>query len=287
VNGFYSHACHSTAALPLRNDAVVRGHFIILASIGLAVAGATNAADPSPICADRPGKATGTCVVPVGHWQIETGIADWTVQKNGGERDTSLAVGETTVKYGLTERSNIEVDVTPWQRSTSRFGGMRESASGSGDINILFKQLLTSLDAPAQVAALPVVKVPTAKHSLGNGKWEAGLLLPIGYSIPNTKLSVGLTPEIDWVADGDGEGHHAAMAQVASLGWAATDKLSLSAEIWGAWDWDPAGTTRQASADASVAYLLSNDVQLDVGANFGLNRATPDAELYGGFSVLF
>jgi len=41
------------------------------------------------------------------------------------------------------------------------------------------------------------------------------------------------------------------------------------------------------SADASVAYLASDRVQIDAGANAGLNRATPDIELYGGLSILF
>ena len=77
------------------------------------------------------------------------------------------------------------------------------------------------------------------------------------------------------------------MVQVVSLDWPATDKLNLSAEIWGQWDWDPSGTTRQASADGSAAHLLSKDVQLDAGANFGLNRNTPDVELYTGVSVRF
>lgn len=265
----------------------MRGRIIGYAAALLCAASSASAEDQTPICTDRPGKATGTCIVPVGHWQIETGIADWTIQKDGGERDTSLDLGETTVKFGLGDRSNLEVDLAPWQRATSRFSGIGQSDSGFGDINVLFKQLLTSPDAPVQVAALPLVKIPTATHSLGNGKWEGAVLIPIGYSIPKTKLSLGLTPEIDWAADGDGKGHHAAMAQAASLGWAATDKLSLSAELWGAWDWDPGGTTRQASADASVAYLVSNDVQLDAGANFGLNRVTPDTELYGGFSIRF
>ena len=44
---------------------------------------------------------------------------------------------------------------------------------------------------------------------------------------------------------------------------------------------------RQASADGSVAYLLSKDVQLDAGANLGLNRNTPDVELYAGVSKRF
>jgi hypothetical protein len=71
------------------------------------------------------------------------------------------------------------------------------------------------------------------------------------------------------------------------LGIAVNKELSLSAEIWTAWDWDPAGTTRQASADGSIAYELSKNLQLDAGANFGLNRSTPDMELYTGVSVRF
>jgi hypothetical protein len=57
--------------------------------------------------------------------------------------------------------------------------------------------------------------------------------------------------------------------------------------VWGAWDFDPAGTARQYSIDGAVAYLVSRDVQLDAGANFGLNRATPDVEIYGGVSKRF
>jgi len=264
----------------------VRGHLIPFVAFGLSVSTAA-AADQAPICADRPGKATSACAVPKTHWQIETGLADWTLQKGGGERDTSLVLGETTIKYGLTDASDLEVDVTPWQRATSRGPGFHESASGIGDVKLLDKQRIVPADAPVQVIAMPFVKIPTANRSLGNGKWEGGVLFPIGYSIPKSPFSIGLTPEIDWAADADGRGHHAAMVQVASLGWQATDKLNLAAEVWGQWDWDPSGTTKQASVDGSVAYLLSNDVQLDGGANFGLNRVTPDVELYAGVSKRF
>jgi hypothetical protein len=33
-----------------------------------------------------------------------------------------------------------------------------------------------------------------------------------------------------------------------------------------------------------LTHLVSKDVQLDAGANFGLNRVIPDVELYGGVS---
>jgi hypothetical protein len=262
------------------------GHQYFIAATLLCLSGVA-AAEDGPICAARPGKSTPACTVPAGHFQLETGLADWTLQKGGGERDTTLVIGETTFKYGLTGRSDIELDVTPWQRATSRAGGVHDRASGFGDVTVAYKHQLTGSDAPVQVAALPFVKIPTAKHSLGNGEWEGGLLVPIGYSIPKTPFSLGATPELDWVADGDGRGHHAAMAQVLSFGWATNDKLSVSAELWGQWDWDPDGTTRQASADGSIAYLVNNDLQIDAGANFGLNRNTPDVELYAGVSKRF
>jgi len=265
----------------------MRGLNHIVAAVALSFSSVAFAADEPPICADRPGKATSACTVPVGHWQVETGLADWTLQRDSGERGTSLVLGETTVKYGLTSASDIEVDVTPWERATSRVGGTHESASGFGDIDVIYKQRLTSSDAPVQLIAMPFVKVPTANHSLGNGKWEGGLLIPVSFAIPKTPLTLAATPELDWAADADGHGHHAAMAQVASLGWAATDKLNLSAEIWEAWDWDPSRTTRQASADGAVAYLVNKNLQMDAGANFGLNRSTPDVEVYSGVSVRF
>jgi len=244
-------------------------------------------ADEQPICASRPGKSTPACTVPAGRLQLETGLADWSVQKADGDRDTSLAIGETTFRYGLTDRSEIALDMTPWERSASRAAGMHDGASGFGDVVASYKQLLTAPDAALQVALLPSVKIPTAKHSLGNGKWEGGLLVPILYTIGKSPFSINLTPELDWAADADGHGHHAAMAQVASLGFQANDKLSISGDLWGRWDWDPAGTARQYSADGSVAYLVNNDLQLDAGANFGLNRNTPDVELYGGISKRF
>lgn len=219
--------------------------------------------------------------------QVETGLVDWSLQKSGVERDTAIVLGQTTFKYGLSDRSDIEVEVTPWERLTSSAGAVHGRASGFGDLVVSYKQGLTAPDAPVQLALLPYVKIPTAKHDLGNGKWEAGLLFPVGYSFPKTPLSLNLTPEIDWVADADGAGHHGAMVQVASLGLQVNPKLSVSADLWGRWDWDPSGTTRQASVDGSVAYLVNNNVQLDAGANFGLNSQTPDVEIYTGVSVRF
>jgi hypothetical protein len=258
----------------------------IMAVAALA-AGTAAQADGDAICADRPGKATAACTVPVNTWQMESGIADWSLQRSSNGRETTLALGETVIKYGLSDRTDIGIDLTPYVRISSRGNGASGGASGFGDLSIQLKHRLTGEEAALQVAVLPVITAPIARHDLGAGVWQFGLLLPVGYTIAHSALSIALTPELDLLPDADGHGRHLAMAQVAGLGWQASSRLTLSAELWGMWDWNPAGTTRQASVDGSVAYLAGKKMQLDAGANLGLNRQTPDTEIYAGISIRF
>ena len=253
----------------------------------LMVASAAKAADEEPICADRPGLATPTCTVPAGMVQFETTFVDWTRDRASGVRTTDLSIGDTAIKFGLTDRSHLELIVAPFMRSRAREGGARETASGFGDLGIAAKYRLTSDSAPVQIALWPFVKVPTAKRSLGNGKVEGGVVVPVEYDIPGSGLSLALSPQIDIIADGDGSGHHLATAQVIGLGVPLSSRLSASAELWVYWDFDPAGTVRQYAIGGSTAYLLSNDVQLDAGVNLGLNRNTPDVQLYSGIAFRF
>src|SRR5438045_8684580 len=129
----------------------MRGRIFILA-VALAANSAAAAADEPPICADRPGKSSQACTVPAGHFQFESSIADWTLDKRGNERDTRLAIGETGFKFGLTDRSHIDIDITPWERASSRQGNVNHSASGFGDMLVSYKYRLTAADASLLVA---------------------------------------------------------------------------------------------------------------------------------------
>lgn len=172
-------------------------------------------------------------------------------------------------------------------RKTSRDGGVRTRDSGFGDVNVKVKQELTGDGAALAVSLYPYVKIPTASKRVGNGKVEGGLIVPLALSFGKSALSLSAAPELDASLDGDGHGYHPYMAQSLSLDLQATKALSMSAELWGSWDWDPAGTTREASVDGSFAYKIGSEWQVDGGANLGLNRNTADIEIYGGVSVRF
>lgn len=265
----------------------MRGLLIILGATSALVSGAARAADEQPICPDRPSKSTGPCTVPQGKWQVETGLVDWTRDKSDGVTTDSVQWGASGIKYGVSGNTDVELWVTPLETVRIHGGGASEHHSSFGDMLLRVKYELTPDSAPVQVALDPFVKIPTANHQLGNGKVEGGLLVPIQVPIPKSPFTLALDPELDLLADEDGHGRHAAMSQVVNLGIQASSKLTFSTEIWAQWDWDPAGTNRQVSWDGSVAYLVDKDLQLDAGANFGLNRQTPDVELYTGVSVRF
>lgn len=265
----------------------MRGRFHMAAWGALLLSSAAFADDDPSICADRPGKTTNPCTVPEGHFQVETALADYTLQNRDGERDTLLTLGETTIKYGVSPDTDIEIDITPWARGTSRSHGEHSSVSGIGDTNLIVKHEFTKSSAPFQISAYPFVKIPTAKQPAGNGKVEGGLVLPIQYSIGNSPFSITASPEIDWLANSNGHGHHEAMVQAVSFGWQATKKLNLSAELYEQWDWEPEGTSVQSSFDLAGAYVVRRDLQFDGGVNIGIDRAAPDVEVYFGIAKQF
>ena len=158
---------------------------VAIALVALAgAAGAEPAA--APICTDRPGKSSSTCTVPKGMWQAETGIGDWSLTEARGTRSTSLAIGSTAVKYGLSDDLHVEVGFSPYIRNRERSDGERTTDGGFGDVTVKVKQRLTVADAALTAALVPFVKLPTASNDVGNGKAEGGLVVALSWSLSET-----------------------------------------------------------------------------------------------------
>jgi hypothetical protein len=254
-------------------------------SFAVLLAAATTVAPLPPICTDRPTKANATCTVPKGHFQVESSVAGWSLTKAVGIRVDVLTLGATTVKYGIGDRSDLQVGFAPIIRVRAMAPGARETLSGFGDVTVRYKHRLTPDDARVAVGIIPFVKLPTAKRGIGNRKVEGGVALPISTAVASATLTVG--PEADLLADGNGHGYHLAVVNLVNLAVPVVPKLTVAGEVWSNLNFDPAGTLKQASADVALAYAASDRLQLDLGANAGLTRDTPDVEIYGGLSFRF
>lgn len=249
----------------------------------------TPQADLRSLCADRPTKSNGPCTVDAGHWQLESDVYNVTWQTSDGVTTRTDLFTNPTLKLGLTNTIDFEVNVAPYEQVSTRQDGIARVVGGVGDVFVRAKANLFGDDGGIISAALfPFVKIPTARLGVGNGVTEEGLIVPIAFNLPgNWQLTID--PEADALANSTNSGHHLNITTPISLSYPATKTITVFGELWGDVNFDPAGRVLQASLDLAAAWIPAKEpnVQLDGGVNVGLNRATPAVQLYFGVTRRF
>lgn len=248
----------------------------VLAVALLAMSGAASAEE---FCANRPGLATGTCALGPGIFQLESSLIDWSSATADGERTRELTLGAGMLRAGVGHSTEIQLAWVPWTRVRTSSASGHSSVSGAGDAMLASKTLV--VDGPVSLAVAPFVKLPVARKALGNGKVEAGLLVPVEFDLPHG-WGIAVSPEIDWNADADG--HHAGIGGAVSLGHPLADDLWLAFDVAVARDLDPDGHSSSAIVGVSLAWQARPSLQLDVEADAGLHGDQPGIELVAGFS---
>jgi hypothetical protein len=234
-------------------------------------------------CAQRPGRATPPCVVDAGHLQIETGLVDAVFQHSDGVHQDLYAVAGTELRLGIGRRLELEASWTPLVVDQTRG---QPHLSGTGDASLGVLAALTDPDKMGVAVSIqPFVTLPTATHGLGAGGFTGGVRVPMATPLDNG-FSLGFTPEVDILRNDGGGGTHTAWIAAAALA-RAFGPATFGVELWGEAEAAPGGVIRRATADLTAAYMIGKSLQLDAGANFGLNRQTPGAELYFGVSKRF
>ncbi|HEX3431532.1 MAG TPA: transporter [Rhizomicrobium sp.] len=244
-----------------------------------------------PFCTDRPTKGTGPCTVDPGHLQVESDIFNATLQNSDGVVTDTYLYTNPNFRLGITPDMDVELNFSPYVEVVTHdhSTGGRTEDSGFGD---MFLRLKTSLigngQGPFSAALDPFLKIPTAPLGIGNGAVEGGMVVPLQYTLSDV-WSLSCVPEIDLLKNRTDDGRHAAGVLALSVTRAISAEVSASAEFWDNVDFDPSGSVRQDSFDIAGTWQPpgARDLQFDAGANFGLNRETPGAQLYVGVSHRF
>jgi hypothetical protein len=242
-------------------------------------------ADGAPICPDRPGRGTSACTLEDGRAQLELGLFDESFQRRSGVTTDIDSVASLLAKVGINDRMDVEAGLALYQSERLHDANGTEIASGIGDLFLRSKINPLSSDGPFALVLDPYLKLPTAGGGLANGAVEGGMALPMSYDL-GSGWSLAMTPEADILLNASGSGHHGNLVDVVGLGH-SFGPFSLGVELWTSQNLDPAGAISQYSFDVDAAYLADNDTQLDCGLNLGLNRTTPDLEIYFGVSRRF
>ena len=233
----------------------------------LLAAGAANADDLRPLCADRPGLGTPPCTIDPGHALVELGGVDWTTEHDATSRTDTVVAGDLLVRYGLTDSLEAQVGYTAFGtvRVRDKLTGKITHDSGTGDATVALKKNFVSPDGSGfSISAMGYATLPAGGQAIGAGDWSAGFLLPISYSLTD-KLQLALTPQVSAEVDGDRNGRHLAYSNVIGLAYALTKKVTGTLEFQAIRDHDPGDHTTQLLASLSFGWQPQDDLQLDMG----------------------
>ncbi|TZG28612.1 transporter [Sphingomonas montanisoli] len=261
----------------------------MIAALVLAMPASAQAADLRDYCSDRPGIGTPPCIIDKGHVSLEIGLADWTLDRTADERDSQYLLGAALIRFGLTDITEVQLgwDGFGIDDDRDRISGTRRDAHRAGDMTVALRQSLANPDGSGlSIALQPYATLPVGREPIGAGDWGTGLLVPVNYAL-NDRLKLEMMPEVDAAVDDDGHGRHLAFGSVIGLTDKLSEKVTASVEMQALRDRDPTGHATMMLAGLSLGWQPSDNWQLDVGSNAGLNHNSPDVELYLGVSRRF
>ena len=240
---------------------------------------------------DRPDQTESAYTVDAGHFQIELDFLNHIYdrdQSGGGDvriRDLSLA--PINLKLGLLNQVDLQLVIDPHVRSNveDRVAGTSDRVSGFGDVTTRVKINFWGNDGgPTAFAMMPFVKWPLPASGVRNGETEGGVIFILGYELPQGWGSAVMT-EVDFVSDGLG-GYDTEWINSITFAHDITTKLGGYLELFTVTGSAP-GFKWQGQLDVGLTYALADDIQLDVGCNFGLTASAPDYQPFAGVSRRF
>ncbi|HLX14040.1 MAG TPA: transporter [Bradyrhizobium sp.] len=238
---------------------------------------------------DRPTKSNVPFTVDAGHFQYEMDLFNFSSMKSGTVRTETWLVPNPTLKVGLTSSIDLEINMAPFV-SVHSFDSATATSSTIQGTDDLFARMKINLwgndGGPSAFALIPYVKAPTAPVGIGNGATEGGVIAPLSLSLPKD-FTLLINSEVDALKDNTGSGYHTNFLNLVNLSRPIVKDVTLYVELWSDVNNDPTGRVAQYSFDTALAWTVKPNFQIDVGANFGLNRATPAVQLYVGAAQRF
>lgn len=252
--------------------------------------------------ADRPSKSDSPITVDAGRFQIESDFYNFSYDRYNPERtDTrveTVLVPSAVLKVGLLPNADFQLLLPAYARvrTSDRAPGSsgREVATVQGAADMLVRLKVNFIGNEGGALALGFVgfvKPPTANHDIGNGRIEGGFSLPVSLNLPAGFNLFGYT-RLDVLYNGDNDGHHELFSNNLGLTRAVPGildgRLGLYAEFASSVssrsaDLDPLVLT----ADTGLVFQVARNVAVDLSGFFGLTRAAPDVNVFGGIAVRF
>jgi Putative MetA-pathway of phenol degradation len=256
-----------------------------------------NLFDPTPddqmrkFTPDRPTKGFSVRTVDAGHFELETDLVNYTYSKYLGITSRSFETLDPTLKMGITNWADLELQFNGLQSMQSSEGGSGATVThgvGFGDVFLRMKMnLFGNDDGPMGLAVIPYVKLPSSVPIISNGAVEGGLIVPFALRLPQDYL-VTLMTEVDDLKNANNNGTHPNFVNLIGVSHPlpGIEGANGMVELFSSAGTDPASPTFY-TFDVGMNFRLDEHTILDFGLNLGLNKAAPKAQIYTGVSIRY
>ena len=237
---------------------------------------------------DRPDKTESPYTLDAGHFMLEMDFANYTYNQSDGTTTRAWNVAPFNLKAGLCNNVDVQIvfDNYLHVRTEDRQAGTTATQSGVGDLTARLKINLWGDDGgKTAFALLPFVKIPTSTDGLGNNAVEGGVIFPLAVKLPGD-FDLGLETAFSCLRDDGDNNYHADFINSITLDHAIIGKLSGYLEFF-----SDISTASHAgwigTVDTGLEFLVTENVQLDCGCNFGVTRAADNFNPFAGITIRF
>ncbi|RXR02621.1 transporter [Pseudoxanthomonas composti] len=233
-------------------------------------------AQDEPIATDRPDFVESSLTVGERRLQVETSVA-W--ERDG---DADAYTTPTLFRYGLGQAWELRLETDGWQSIDAPRGG---GISGVSDMSLGLKYHVASELGGASLAWLLHVDLPSGAREVRGDGARPSLRLVAEWELSDS-VSLGMMPGVIYDQGDDGRRYSAGIfGVVVGKAWSDRSRSFVELALPQIAHADDGGTV--ALLDIGAAWLLSQDVQLDVVYSRGLNDRSPDHALGAGLSIRF
>lgn len=239
-----------------------------------------------PLVTDRPDFTEASTTVGRGVSQIEMGYTYFS-DDEGGDSLRGRSYPQFLLRQGVfAEWLEFRLGWT-YLDERSVTSGVRSRDRGAADLYMGFKIALTPQEGILpEMALIPQMNVPTGADAFSADEVQPGLNWVYSWAL-NDSVSLAGSTQVNSVLDDVSADAYLSFAQSIAVGCSVTEKVGVYGE-WFAFMPHSADTVKpEHFFDGGFTYLVNDNLQLDVNAGVGLNRAAADWFLGSGAVVRF
>jgi hypothetical protein len=239
-----------------------------------------------PLVTDRPDFTEASSTVGKGVLQVEFGYT-YTQNRDDGSETVSHSIGEPLFRYGIfADWLEFRFAAFPTIEKREPAGMPHDTTSGAEDLYLGFKIGLTPQEGILpEMALVPQMTVPSGSSAFTNNEVLPGVNWLYSWALSD-ELTVAGSTQFNRAVNDTGDAY-TEWAQSATAAFSLTDEIGAYTEWYALFPHSATAVKPEHYLNGGFTYLLSNDVQFDIRAGYGLNDAADDLFIGSGLSVRF